>query len=73
MLPAVPFMVYAAGMYLPRSVREWWFRPSLLVPAGIFTLALPALILTECVCFAFDNLTQGAACHSVCVGNDSYC
>ncbi len=65
MLPAVPFMVYATGLYLPRIMQRWWFRPSLVVPACIFTLALPVLVLAECVgsvaSFALPKMAHLAA------------
>lgn len=49
MLPAVPFMVYVAGMLLPRAMRAWWSKPCLMVPAGVFMLALPVLIFMDCM------------------------
>lgn len=47
MLPAVPFMVYAAAIYLPRAAREKWYKPSLILPACIFAMALPILVIAE--------------------------
>ena len=45
MLPAVPFLVYAAVMFLPRFRENGWMRMALAVPAAIFSLALPALLV----------------------------
>ena len=47
MLPAVPFLVYAAVMFLPRYQDGRWTRASLAVPAAVFFLALPAMLFIE--------------------------
>lgn len=45
MLPAIPFLVYATAMVLPRFRENGWMRMALAVPAAIFFLALPVLIV----------------------------
>lgn len=47
MLPALPFMVYAVGMYLPRAMRTRWSKPCLLVPSCVFMLVLPTLVILD--------------------------
>ena len=47
MLPALPFMAYAAAIYLPRAAKERWYKPALFLPASIFAIALPALVVAE--------------------------
>lgn len=46
LLPAIPFMVYAAAMFLPRFREDGWVRVALTVPLAIMSLALPALMVT---------------------------
>ncbi|MGN0069948.1 MAG: ArnT family glycosyltransferase [Prevotella sp.] len=45
MLPAVPFIVYAVAMFLPRFQQKWWLRLSLALPALLFMAVLPCLFL----------------------------
>lgn len=45
LLPAVPFLVYATVMFLPRFCENGWMRTALAVPAAVFSLALPALLV----------------------------
>ena len=45
MLPAFPFMVYAAAMALPRVKMNAWYRATISLPAMAFALALPALVV----------------------------
>lgn len=45
-LPAIPFLVYSAVMFLPRLGHTMWARISLAIPAAIFVLALPVLFTT---------------------------
>lgn len=47
MLPAIPFLVYAAAMYLSRHPETRWARTALAVPAAIFSLVLPALFILK--------------------------
>lgn len=44
MLPAIPFLIYAAVMFLPRLDCTWWAKLSLALPAVIFVLVTPALL-----------------------------
>lgn len=46
-LPAIPFLVYMAVMFLPRFEHPSWMKLSLAIPAVIFALALP-LLFTLC-------------------------
>ncbi len=45
LLPAIPFFIYTAAMLLPRFHDNLWIRLSLMVPAVVFALALPALLV----------------------------
>lgn len=47
LLPAVPFFVYSTAMLLPQFSGARWPRLAVAVPAAIFTLALPAMLLVE--------------------------
>lgn len=47
MLPAIPFMVYAAVMALPYVERKGWVRWALAVPAVIFSAALPGVLVAS--------------------------
>ncbi len=44
-LPAMPLLVYAAALLLPRYRGNVWSRVALTVPAVVFALALPALLV----------------------------
>lgn len=44
LLPAIPFLVYAAALVLPELKDEKWAKASLAVPAAIFALALPGVL-----------------------------
>lgn len=45
MIPAYPFMVYAAAMALPRIRMNAWYRATISLPALAFALALPVLVV----------------------------
>lgn len=49
LLPAIPFLVYATAMFLPRYRQNLWMRLAVSIPAGVFALALPALAVTATV------------------------
>lgn len=59
MLPAVPFMVYAASMFLPRFRDYRWIRLSLAIPAGIILLALPILVWAASYFESVEYLKNG--------------
>lgn len=59
MLPAVPFMVYAAVMFIPRYHNNAWVRLSIAIPAAVLTLALPVLIWAASVFDSVDYLNNG--------------
>lgn len=59
MLPAVPFMVYTAVMFLPRYYHNKWIRLSIAIPAALIMLALPALIFATSVFKGIDYLNNG--------------
>lgn len=44
-LPAIPFFIYVAALLLPRFRENVWVRLSIAVPAAIFSLAVPALLI----------------------------
>lgn len=44
-LPAMPLLVYAAALLLPRYRDNVWSRVALTVPAVVFALAFPALLV----------------------------
>lgn len=43
-LPAIPFLIWPAAVWLPRFRTSAWLRVSLAVPAAVFALALPLLM-----------------------------
>lgn len=45
LLPAIPFLVYATVLSLPDVRRSQWTRMALVVPALLFALALPGLLV----------------------------
>lgn len=45
LLPAIPFMVYSAAMFLPRYAERKWVKALILLPAGILVMSLPAIII----------------------------
>ena len=49
MLPAIPLLVYAAALNLKNDCKQTWCKICLAIPATIFTLALPALIIYICI------------------------
>ncbi|MGM9674996.1 MAG: ArnT family glycosyltransferase [Bacteroidaceae bacterium] len=57
MLPAFPFMVYAAAMALPRVRMNAWYRATISLPALAFALALPALVVMV-VCDVYPLLND---------------
>lgn len=44
-LPAIPFLIYIVAMCLMRKGSPWWMKCSLAVPAVIFVLVLPLLLV----------------------------
>lgn len=71
MLPAVPFMVYAAVMALPRVERSGWVRVALAVPAVIFAAALPGVLVAsgnEKLSYLADWPILAAALAVTCAG-----
>lgn len=49
MLPAVPFVVYGAAMFLPRFGGSMWLRVSIAVPSVALALSLPVLAVVAAV------------------------
>lgn len=47
MLPAVPFLIYAAVMYLPQRKNDNLLRIALAFPASCFALAMPAVFIIK--------------------------
>ncbi|MGM9687790.1 MAG: ArnT family glycosyltransferase [Alloprevotella sp.] len=45
LLPAVPFLVYATAMFLPRFRWNRWIGMSLALPSVMFSLSLPLLLI----------------------------
>lgn len=45
MLPAIPFLVYSAAIYMARVIESKWSRIAIIVPAILFTLSLPVLLI----------------------------
>lgn len=45
MLPAIPFIIYAAAMYMPRTVNSKWSRIAIIIPEAILVFTLPALLV----------------------------
>ncbi len=78
LLPAVPFMVYAAAMFLPRfHVSNKWIRLAVAIPAGLLVLSLPALIFSASTFSGVSYLNNGllyasATVLSLCGGNALY-
>lgn len=52
MLPAVPFLVYASAIYLPRVMNEKWCRLMIIIPAAVLALALPGVVVAS----RFDDM-----------------
>lgn len=44
-LPAIPFMVYSAAIYMQRIIESKWLKSTIIIPAAILGLSLPALII----------------------------
>lgn len=44
-LPAIPFLIYTAVMFLPRLGTSVWLKLSLAIPATIFALTIPSLLI----------------------------
>ena len=64
LLPAVPFLIYATVMLLPRFCEDGWMRTALAVPAAVFSLALLALFVltaTEYVSYLHEGTIYAAA------------
>ena len=59
MLPAVPFMVYGAAMFLTRFRDHQLIRLSLAIPSAIITLALPTLVWAAATFPKVDYLNNG--------------
>ncbi len=57
LLPAFPFFVYAGAMLLPSYGDNMWLRVALTVPAAVFALALPGILVAVfCAGLSFLNL-----------------
>lgn len=64
LLPAIPFLIYATAMFLPRFSENGWLRLALAVPLVIFAMALPVLLVltgVQTVPFLHDRLFYIAA------------
>lgn len=77
MLPAVPFMVYTAVMFLPRFHNNKWIELSVAVPAAVMVLALPVLIWAAATFPDISYLNNGllyaaATALSLCSANALY-
>lgn len=49
MLPAIPFMVYAAILYLPEIEKKKWCKALLTIPMWVLTLTLPGAVVARWV------------------------
>ena len=49
MLPAIPFMVYAAILYLPKIEEKKWCKNLLIIPMWVLTLTLPGAVVAGLV------------------------
>lgn len=45
LLPCVPFIIYSTAMSLPRFHSDVWWRICLSVPAAVFTVSFPVLLI----------------------------
>ncbi len=45
LLPSFPFFVYAAALSIPKFKQNIWLRLSVIIPAAVFALALPGVII----------------------------
>lgn len=77
MLPAVPFMVYTAVMFLPRFHNNKWVKLAVTIPAAVMVLALPTLIWAAATFDGVAYLNNGllyaaATAMSLCSANVLY-
>lgn len=64
LLPAIPFMVYSAAMFIQRFRGSGWLRASVALPAAIFALAFPAFVLVasfDATSYLDDGMLYAAA------------
>lgn len=66
MIPAYPFMVYAAAMALPRIRMNAWYRATISLPALAFALALPAQVVL--VAAGVYPMLDNALCYVTATG-----
>jgi 4-amino-4-deoxy-L-arabinose transferase-like glycosyltransferase len=57
MLPVFPFVTYLALLWLAKFKWQRWMRPLVGIPACIFCLALPAVIVAQMLTGTIDLLT----------------
>lgn len=57
LLPAFPFISYLTVLWLAKFKSQRWMRPLIGIPASIFCLALPAVIIAQILTGSIDLLT----------------
>lgn len=59
MLPAVPFLIYGAAMFLTRFHDNHWIRLSLAIPSAMIMLSLPTLVWAAATFPKVEYLNNG--------------
>ena len=57
MLPALPFITYLVVLWLAKFKSQRWMRPLVGIPATIFCLALPVIIIAQMLTGTIDPIT----------------